>query len=84
MAKPACTRTSTAIGLDPSKSQVDDDFVCQPVSALLEDCGMDLTFMQVPKLTELWQAEDGQNLVAHLLAFLAKILINLNKRRHIF
>ena len=45
---------------------------------------MDLTFVQVPKLTKLWQAEDGQDLVARLLAFLVKILINLNKRRHVF
>ena len=42
---------------------------------------MDLTFMQVQKLTELWQAEDGQDLVARLLTFLAKMLIDLNKQR---
>ena len=78
------------IRLDPSKSRLDDEIFSsfflanQSVHSYIEDCGMDLTFVQVPKLTELWQAEDGQDLVAHLLAFLVKILINLNKQRHVF
>ena len=45
-----------AIGLDRSQSRLHDDifrFFNQPVRALLEDCGIDLTFVQVPKLAEL-------------------------------
>ena len=51
----------TAIGFCPSKSRLDDDFFrflfSQPVSTLIEDCGMNLIFVQVPKLAELWQVK---------------------------
>ena len=61
---PYSQASRAAIGLDPSKSRLDDDFfrffLANQSLHSLEDCEMDLTLVWVPKLTDLWQVVDGK------------------------